>query len=107
MSAVLTDLSISIVAYKHRIATVVDIGGAYLNANMDTGILVLVRLDQTISVSSLLVKLDQSYSRHVDNRIYVDNRECIVMLLKKALHGCVESAALWHRYISRSIVSLG
>lgn len=105
MSAVLTDLSIA--AYKHRIATVVDIGGAYLNANMDTGILVLVRLDQTISVSSLLVKLDQSYSRHVDNRIYVDNRECIVMLLKKALHGCVESAAPWHRYISRSIVSLG
>ena len=58
-SAVLTVLAIA--AYEHRLGTVVDIGGAYLNANMDTGILVHMRLDQTIS--SLLVKLDQSYSR--------------------------------------------
>ena len=90
---------LAIAAYEHRLGTVVDIGGAYLNANMDTGILVHMRLDQTIS--SLLVKLDQSYSR------YLDNRGCIVVLLKKALYGCVESAALWHEDLSRTMTTLG
>jgi hypothetical protein len=84
-SAVLTVLSIA--AHEHRLATVVGIGGAYLNADMDTGVLVHMRLDAT--VSSLLVKLNQSYGR------YMNDRGCIVVLLKKALYGCVEFQILF------------
>jgi hypothetical protein len=54
---------------------------------MDTGVLVHMRLDAT--VSSLLVKLNQSYGR------YMNDRGCIVVLLKKALYGCVEFQILF------------
>jgi hypothetical protein len=66
---------------------------------MDTGVLVRMRLDAT--VSSLLVNLDQSYGR------YMDDRGCIVVLLKEALHGCVESAALWNKDLSKTMESMG
>lgn len=48
-----------------------NIGGAYLNADMDTGVLAHMRLDAT--VSSLLVKPVQAYGK------YLDDRGCIVV----------------------------
>ena len=39
----------SIAAYENRKAVVVDIGGAYLNADMNTGVDVYMRLDATMS----------------------------------------------------------
>jgi hypothetical protein len=63
-SAVLTVLSVA--AHEHRKAAVVDIGGAFLNADMDTGILVHMRLNATMSV--LLCRLDPGYKEYMDTR---------------------------------------
>ena len=89
----------SIAAYEKRNAVVVDIGGAYLNADMNTGTLVYMRLDATMS--RMMMKLDPGYEQ------FVDNKGCIVVRLDKALYGCVESAALWYENLSDTLGELG
>ena len=77
----------------------VDIGGAFLNASMTTGVPLHMRLDKTMS--NFLIALDSTYSK------FTDDRGRIVVLLKKALYGCVESAALWYGNLSKSMTALG
>ena len=89
----------SIAAYENRKVVVVDIGGAYLNADMDTGVDVYMRLDATMS--KMMMILDGSYEQ------YADKRGCVVVKLDKALYGCVESAALWYENLSATLMSLG
>ena len=96
-SAVLTVLSIA--AFEKRNVSVVDITGAYLNANIGKQVTVHMRLDQLIS--GMLTKLSPAYGK------YVDHRGCIVVRLEKALYGCVESAALWHEHLSDTLKGLG
>ena len=83
--AVFTVLTIA--AHEGRSAAVVDNGGAFLNAEMKTGVPVHMRLDPTMS--QLIIKLEPSYKK------YQDIKGCITVLLNRALYGCVESAALW------------
>ena len=66
---------------------VVDISGAYLNADMALDMPVHMRLDQTMTV--LIIDIDPSYSK------YTDARGGVTVRLKKALYGCVESSKLW------------
>lgn len=89
----------AIAAHEGRHAAVVDIGGAFLNASMTTGIRNYMRLDRTMS--EFLVELDVSYKK------YVDSRGTIIVVLKKALYGCVESAALWYENLSATMRGLG
>ena len=96
-SAVMTVFSIA--AFEKRKAAVVDIGGAYLNAEMNTGIDVYMRLDSTIS--KMMIKLDTSYEQ------FADRKGCIVVKLDKALYGCVESAALWYENLTATLKDLG
>ena len=96
-SAVLTVLSIA--AFEKRHVSVVDITGAYLNANIGKEVTVHMRLDQLIS--GMLTKLSPAYGK------YTDHRGCIVVRLEKALYGCVESAALWHEHLSDTLKGLG
>ena len=96
-SAVMTVFSIA--AHENRRATVIDIGGAFLNANMGTEVIVHMRLDPTMS--GILIKLDRTYSK------YRDGKGSIVVRLEKALYGCVESAALWYNNLSASLLDAG
>ena len=89
----------SIAAHEERKAAVVDIGGAYLNADMNTGVDVYMRLDRTMS--KMMMKLDDSYAK------FADDRGSIVVKLDKALYGCVKSAALWYEHLSATLNSLG
>jgi Reverse transcriptase (RNA-dependent DNA polymerase) len=50
---------LSIATHEGRKTSVVDIGGAFLNAEMKTRVLVHIRLDRTMS--DLLVRLQPSY----------------------------------------------
>lgn len=88
-----------IAAHEMRSAVVVDIGGAYLNADMNTGVIVHMRLDS--AMSKLMMKHDSGYER------YIDNKGCIVVRLDKALYGCVESAVLWYENLSSTLAELG
>ena len=89
----------SIAAHEKREAAVVDIGGAFLNADMNTGVDVYLRLDSIMSKT--MMKLDDSYEH------YTDKRGCVVVKLNKALYGCVEPAALRYKNLSTTLKSLG
>ena len=96
-SSVFTILTIA--AHEGRKAAVVDIGGAFLNAEMKTGVPVHMRLDR--AMSDLIIRLQPSY------RKFQDEKGCIVVLLNRALYGCVESAALWYDNLRETMTSLG
>ena len=88
-----------IAAHEGRKVTVVDISGAYLNADMNTGLTVHMRLDK--NMTGMMVKLSPQYAK------YMDARGCVVVRLDKALYGCVESAALWYENLRESLKKLG
>jgi Reverse transcriptase (RNA-dependent DNA polymerase) len=96
-SSVFTILSIA--AHEARKAAVVDIGGAFLNAQMKSRVAVHMRLDK--AMSDLLVRLQPSYKR------YQDVKGCIVVRLDRALYGCVDSAALWYENHRDTMTTLG
>ena len=77
----------------------VDIGGAFLNAEMKTGVDTHMRLYRTIS--DLMVRLSPGYES------YRDVRGCIVVQLDRALYGCVESAALWYDNLRETMEGMG
>ena len=66
----------SIAAHEKRSAVVIDIGCACLNASMNTGGTVHMRLDATMS--RMMMKIDQHYNQ------FTDNRGCIVVRLDNA-----------------------
>ena len=90
---------LSIAAYERRNVSVVDITGAYLNAEIGKEVTVHMRLDQLIS--GQMTKLCPEYIR------YLGHRGCVVVKLQRALYGCVESAALWHEHLSATLGELG
>ena len=97
MSSVFTLLCIA--AHEGRKITVIDISGAYLNADMNTGLAVHMRLDK--NMTGMMVKLAPHYSK------YTDDRECVVVKIDKALYGCVESATLCYENLRASLHDLG
>lgn len=96
-SSVFTLLCIA--AHEGRRVTVIDISGAYLNADMNTGLTVHMRLDK--NMTGMMARLSPVYAK------FVDARGCVVVRLDKALYGCVESAALWYENLRESMRTLG
>lgn len=96
-STVFTVLTIA--AHENRATAVVGIGGAYLNADMDTGITVHMSLDKTMS--SLMNTIDPKYER------FTDRKGKLIGRLDKALYGCVESASLWYENLRATLKKLG
>jgi hypothetical protein len=77
-----------------------DIGGAFLNADItSTGIKVHMRLNRVLT--DMLVQIDPKHAR------YVEDRGTSVVVLDKALYGCVEAAALWHANLCATMESDG
>ena len=90
---------LSIAAHEGRAVTVIDISGAFLNADMSTGLTIHMRLDR--NMTNMMIKLAPGYSE------YVNNKGCAVVRLDKALYGCVESAALWYENLRDGLAELG
>ncbi len=83
----------AIAAYEERKVMTMDIGGAFLNADLaSTGVIVHVRLDALMT--SILTKIDPTYEQ------FVDSRGTCVVKLDKALYGTVEAAKLWFDLLS-------
>ena len=79
----------AIAASENRFVETVDIGGAFLHADMKpTGVVVHMRLDKMMT--SILVKIAPDY------RQFINNDGTIVVQLDKALYGTVEAASLWY-----------
>ena len=96
-SAVFTMLAVA--AHEKRHVAVVDISGAFLNADMTLGVPVHMRLDRTMS--AFVMEIDDKY------RKYVDSGGGLIVHLKKALYGCVESSGLWYENLRATMVTLG
>ena len=90
----------SIAAHEGRQRVVIDIGGAFLNADMaPTGIDVHMRLNKVMT--QMLVEIDES------NREFVDRDGSMVVRLDKALCGCVESSNLWYNDLRDKLTANG
>ena len=89
----------AIAAHEGRKCATIDLGGAFLNADINTGIKVHVRLDAI--VAKLLLLLDDSYAE------FMEKDGTIVVQLDKALYGCIESAALWYHDLVSKLSKLG
>jgi hypothetical protein len=87
-----------IAAKEQRHVKTIDIGGAYLNADISRQE-ILMELDPIMS--SILVDIDSTYEE------FVRNNGTMVVKLNKALYGCIESAKLWNDLISSTLVSIG
>jgi Reverse transcriptase (RNA-dependent DNA polymerase) len=86
-------------AHEGRHVAVVDIGGAFLNADMGKDLPIHMRLDKTMT--EFLTTLDPTYRSHVDDRGGVTVR------LQKALYGCVESSGLRYENLRATMESIG
>jgi predicted lactoylglutathione lyase len=90
----------AIAAAEGRKVVAIDIGGAFLNADMSpTGIDVHMRLDRVMS--SMLIQLDPSYET------FREDNDTIVVRLDKALYGCVEASLLWYKDLKSKLVADG
>ena len=90
----------AIAAAERRQVMTIDVGGAFLNADITTtGITVHVRLDPVMT--KLLVEIAPEYQHYVDDR-----GTCLVQL-DKAMYGCVEAAALWFDNLSGVLTADG
>ena len=96
-SAVFTLLAIA--AHEERRVAVVDISGAYLNADMSLEVPVHMHLDR--NMTDLILDIDPKYSK------YTDARGGVTVHLEEALYGCVKSSGLWYENIYATMLGLG
>ena len=92
-----TFIMLKIAVVEHRSIAVIDIGGAYLNANMDTD--VFMSIDS--NTANILVSADPSAGR------FVQKNGSLLVKLKKALYGCRQSGRLWYNCLSSFLIKLG
>jgi hypothetical protein len=90
----------AIAAAENRTAVTMDIGGAYLNADLaPTGVEVHMRLDKIMT--AMLLQIDPSYGP------FVLPDGCLIVQLDKALYGCVEAASLWYVHLRDKLLAWG
>jgi hypothetical protein len=87
----------AIAAKERRHVCSIDIGGAYLNADMKAD--VFMRLDPKLA--SVLKMLDPTCGT------FTEPRGSLIVKLKKALYGCIESGKLWFDKLCEILTSMG
>jgi len=93
----------AIAAHENRHVKTLDIGGAYLNADMHkTGIDVFMRLDG--KMVDILCEMNNTYNRY---RVKSEKGDYIIVNLDRALYGCVESAKLWYDDLKETLYKAG
>jgi hypothetical protein len=79
-----------------KIATL-DIGAAYLNADMTDSVYMM--LDKKLA--------DQFVRMYPEHRQYLTPNGKLIVKLEKALYGCVQSALLWYKCLSKALCEIG
>jgi hypothetical protein len=90
-------ITAAIDAYERRHHATVDVEGAYLHCLMVGE--VLLRIESNIV--DLLVQIDSKYSK------FRCGDGSIIVRLKRALYGCIESARLFYENISNTLINFG
>jgi hypothetical protein len=88
----------AIAAAEGRHVMAIDIGCTYLTL-LATGVLVQMRLNA--EMSKILMPIRSCYTE------YTDLKGCVVVVLDKALYGCIESASLWYHHLSLTLTRAG
>ena len=91
----------ALAAREGRAVATIDFPGAFLNSEMpgEGDHEVLMRLNKCLS--GILIGIDPSYKK------CLNSNDTIIVRLKKALYGCVESSKLWYDEISGDMCKLG
>lgn len=90
----------TIAALENRNVITLDIGGAYLNASLDSQeTKVHMVIDKLLS--SIMVNIYPEY------KPYMTDNGTIVVQLRKALYGCVQSSKLWYNHIKNTLMTYG
>ena len=76
-------------AHEERATAVVDVPGAYLNAEIGE-FLILKFVDEQVDA---MCKINSKYEKYV---IRKGKRRILYLMLNQALYGCVQSALLWY-----------
>ena len=86
---------LAMAARERRLMSTVDVGSAYLNANLDSSVVMML----DASLAALVVS--------VWPELTLDNRGRGYVKLRKALYGCVQSAKLWYESLKSELVDQG
>jgi hypothetical protein len=90
----------AIAAKERRQVVTIDFPGAYLNADMPEGQdEVFIRLDKFLT--KVIVEVDPEFKK------FVNNDGTLVVKLKKALYGCVQSSRLWYERLRDDLLKIG
>jgi len=89
----------AIAAKEQRHVVVVDIASAYLNAKMDPGRKVRMRLEPKLA--TILCSIDAKY------KAFLRKDGSLIVRLTKALYGLIESAKLWYEDLKTTLESNG
>jgi hypothetical protein len=97
LTAVMMVLTIAAKEARHIAA--LDIAGAYLNAAMNNKeIYMIIEPSLAKMLESMYPKVYAGYSNHKGE---------LLVQLKKALYGCIESAKLWYAHLRNSLEMIG
>ena len=88
----------AIAAHKRSHVASLDIGNAYVNADI-SGPPVYMKLDANLA--KYICDIDNSYEA------FVRKNRGIVVKLRKALYGCIQSSLLWFNHISKILLDAG
>ena len=87
----------AIAARERRKTRTMDVGTAFLNAEIRREVLMHIQK----SLSKILCELKPEWKK------FLRKDGSLVVRLRQALYGCVESARLWYDHISKVLVGLG
>ena len=88
----------ALAAKERRYIATCDIGNAYLNADI-SDIPVYMRMDSNLA--EILAMINPIYQE------FMTKDNTLIVKLRKALYGCIESAKLWYNNISETIKNIG
>jgi len=93
-------LTAMIDATKRRVVVVADIIEVYLNTDIDEFLLLNMEGEQV----DVLCKIDSKYGDYVTVE---KGKKVLYLVLKKALYGCLQSALLWYKIFSITLMEIG
>ena len=92
---------LAVAAYEKRTLMVVDVKGAYLNADMSSpnGKDTFIKVDR--SLAKMFVRVEPNLGR------FVAADGTLLLRLDKALYGCIQSSALWQEKLTATLIEMG
>jgi Reverse transcriptase (RNA-dependent DNA polymerase). len=93
-------LSLGLALYKKMKVAKVDVGGAYLNAFVEQGDEIYMRLSSQIT--RVLIKFFPELREYLE-----EDDDRLIVRIVKAMYGLVQSAALWYDVLTKFLLKLG